>query len=296
MTDKFKDTEFKAKAYSCSKCDYVSLLVRPVSKHIASKCIGATIATSHKIVQHFTKGYVEGKLITLYQCSLCPYTSPLVGSLKNHQLKCEGSMKISAKRVLIFKEDDTNTKIDIPRLFSRPKVDTQILDRPVVYMRVHRDTGYYYIGSTRKAVITRHGQDVHYASKGEHLNSNIIALIWGILLREGDPYEEFDFITLGDYGTRKEAYDAERHLTNEYYNGRGDRDKSLLLNNYTSTTIVSPIYNQKGLIGYRVRGGPNKVHTTFMNRKNYSLEQLKEFADEFAITNKISPSYRQTDI
>jgi len=233
MTDEFKDTEFKAKVYSCSKCPYISLMTRPVSKHISSKCTGATVATSHKIVQHFTKGYVEGNVATIHQCSLCPYTSPYITSIQNHQRKCEGGEILSAKRVLIFREDDTSIKLDIPRMLSRPKVDTKILDRPVVYMRVHRDTGYYYIGSTDTNVLSRHGQDVSNAIAGNKLGSNIIALIWGILLREGDPYAEFDFITLGNYGTRKEAYDAERQFTHGYYNGQGDRDSKMMLNNYT---------------------------------------------------------------
>lgn len=225
MTDEFKDTEFKAKVYSCSNCDYLSLLPRPVDNHIASKCLGATVIVSNKIVQHFTRDYLEGKVATIHQCSHCSHTTPYTTGMKYHQQKCEGDRIISAKRVLIFK-DDTDLRI------SRPK-DTELNTGHTVYMRVHRDTGYYYIGSTGLTKIKRHSLDVSKAKAGKKLNFNIVAMIWEILLRGGDPYEEFDLLTLGKYETRQEALDAETEIIDMYYNDNGDRDSKMLLNNYT---------------------------------------------------------------
>ena len=290
MTDEFKDTEFKAKVYSCSKCDYLSLLPKPVDNHIASKCVGATVVISSKIVQHFTKGYVEGKIATIHQCSHCSHTTPYTTALKHHQRKCEGDKAISAKRVLIFK-DDTDLKIP------RPK-DTDLNTKPVVYMRVHRDTGYYYIGSTQVSVMKRHSVDVDNAIAGKKLGSNITALIWGILLREGDPYEEFDFITLGEYETRQEALDTELNMIDMYYNDKGDRDNKMLLNKFTYQTRfrpqVVPMFSKKGgLRGYEVKGGPNKVYMSFRNNR-YSIDDLRKFAEEYANTEVIPTNYEQT--
>jgi hypothetical protein len=164
-------------------------------------------------------------------------------------------------------------------------------------MRVHKDTGYYYIGSTQTSVLKRHSADVNHARVGNKLGSNITALIWGILLREGDPYEEFDFITLGEYETRQEARDIETNMIDMYYNDKGDRDSKLLLNRYTlqSTVrpIVVPIHTKMGLRGYEVKGGPNKVYASFRNNK-YSLDDLRKFAEEYSNTEIMPINYEQT--
>jgi hypothetical protein len=158
-------------------------------------------------------------------------------------------------------------------------------------MRVHRDTGYYYIGSTNKTVIQRHGNDVSNARQGKKLGSSVVGFIWGILLREGDPYEEFDFITLEEHKTREEAYDAETELIQRYCSGQGDRDSKLIINSRKYRS-VSSMYVHNELTGYEVRG-PGRVYVSFRN-KNYSLEQLKEFANEYARTNKIPEKYIKT--
>jgi hypothetical protein len=166
-----------------------------------------------------------------------------------------------------------------------------------VYMRVHRDTGYYYIGSTQLSVRQRHSVDINHAKAGDRLGSNITALIWGILLREGDPYEEFDLMTLGEYETRQEAKDIETKLIDMYYNDKGGKDSKMLLNNNTYQgcfrPIVVPIHTKKGLRGYEVKGGPNKVYMSFRNNK-YSLDDLRKFAEEYANTEVMPDNYEQT--
>lgn len=166
-----------------------------------------------------------------------------------------------------------------------------------VYMRVHRDTGYYYIGSTQMSILQRHTIDVNHARLGSKLGSNITALIWGILLREGDPIEEFDLLTLGEYKTRQEAKDVEMKLINMYYNDEGDKDSNMLLNNHTYQDrfrpTIFPIHTKKGLRGYEVRGGPNKLYMSFRNTKKYSLDDLRKFAEEYANTEIIPINYEQ---
>lgn len=157
-----------------------------------------------------------------------------------------------------------------------------------VYMRVHRDTGYYYIGSTQLSMKRRHGFDVRDAKKGNKLNCSIIGFIWGILLREGDPYDEFDFITLGEYQSRVEAYTTETELIQRYANGQGDRDATLIINSQKHTS-VSPMYDRDVLTGYQVKG-PGKKYMSFRNKK-FSLEELKEFAEEYANTNIVPKEY-----
>jgi hypothetical protein len=157
-------------------------------------------------------------------------------------------------------------------------------------MRVHRDTGYYYIGSTNLTILERHGFDVSKARRGKKLGCSIIGFIWGILLREGDPYEEFEFITLGEYETKEEASDAEIEMIQRYCSDQENRDSELMINSrkYKYTTYC-PIYVHNELTGYEVRG-PGKVYVSFKNKK-FSLEQLKEFAEEYAKTNIVPEEY-----
>jgi len=164
-----------------------------------------------------------------------------------------------------------------------------------VYMRVHRDTGCYYIGSTQSSVFERHCQDVSLARQGRKISSKLASLIRSIILREGDPIEEFELITLGEYETKQEAQDAEQIFVNMYCDDKGDRDSKLLLNQLTFKKRFRPVVTsitKRGLKGYEVRGGPNEVYKSFLNQK-YSLEQLKEFAEEYAKTEVMPENYEQ---
>lgn len=168
-----------------------------------------------------------------------------------------------------------------------------------VYMRVHKDTGYYYIGSTDLGVIKRHSVDVTHARQGKKLGDgcNITSFIWGILLRGGDPYEEFDFINLGEYETREKALKVEIQTIIKYSKGRGNRDRKLMLNVRTFCPIVVPIFTKKKnrLSGYEVKGGIHNVYMSFRNTTMYSLDDLLKFANEYADTGKIPENYKQSN-
>ena len=117
----------------------------------------------------------------------------------------------------------------------------------IVYMRIHKDTGYYYIGNTDVGLLKRHKTDISHAKRGVKLGSNITGFIWGILLRDGDPVEEFELVELEKYNTKKEADDAERILISKYYKGKGDMPGDKMLNNKVFKLSLREIYNKKGM-------------------------------------------------
>lgn len=226
MTTEFKDTEFNAKVHFCSKCPFVSFCPKVVRRHNSSPiCPESNIVSRDMIVQHFDQETEGDKCVTLHQCVSCSYTTQTIQSMYVHLTKkrCRDSKYISAKRSVLFSSDDIKSDHNNTKSF--------------VYMRVHRDTGYYYIGSTQFTVLHRHSADVSAAKTTMRRSSNMFLFIREMLSREGDPIEEFDLITLGEYETKQEALDVETNMIDMYYNDKGDRDSKLMLNEIIYKTV-----------------------------------------------------------
>ena len=100
-----KETAVVMPVFRCSGCSYTSLQRPPVSKHIDTKCQGASITKEDKLVRHRDLSAESDDIATLHQCSNCGYTSNQTTNVKTHMAsKCQGATMLSGKRRLSYEE------------------------------------------------------------------------------------------------------------------------------------------------------------------------------------------------